>query len=485
MAHATSTRNEALPSARSDGAMRKISRAYPRQQRRADDGLEFGPRQAWPHPGHIRWQRIEADATREWLPVSGECAAFCLVGIVLDGGRGCVVSRPGWRRLRMEPEAMRCSLRCGVCSSVGRRGWRRYAPKRTQTRLGVGHPLLSPRRHMTLELPFLPGTLRGFDERPRKGGLVFAENFPHCMLTAGRKHLHRLSASAAKATSAFPDVRGCGVGVGGGASGLCESSGCEWGAGCDPRKAARCACPFPRLAHSCYPDRTPPPPPSSSSLLLLSPPPPPPSCPPPPPPSSSTTAPRAKRKMNQVYELLDRGYVPDVVLASGDPAAQRAAHPIDRSPSPKTISDCTLATKSEYIRSLQTREIAIEQDKANEQHYEVDTGFMLSSPRKARKVLVLPLRNWQGDARPGRKRRCSTRTAPRPTFVMVRMCWISDVDGVRCRCIWQRGNPKLAHPGAEQLAHAKGVHRLDRRPARIQEPPSAHWRCQDVRVRRG
>lgn len=34
--------------------------------------------------------------------------------------------------------------------------------------------------------------------------------------------------------------------------------------------------------------------------------------------------------------------------------------------------------KLEYVRSLKTREIAIETDKANAQHYEVDTDFMLS-----------------------------------------------------------------------------------------------------------
>lgn len=80
--------------------------------------------------------------------------------------------------------------------------------------------------------------------------------------------------------------------------------------------------------------------------------------------------------MNQVYELLDRGYVPDVVLRRAIRLLN--AQRIRSLAKPEDDFGLHVATKSEYIRSLQTREIAIEQDKANEQHYEVDTGFMLS-----------------------------------------------------------------------------------------------------------
>lgn len=80
--------------------------------------------------------------------------------------------------------------------------------------------------------------------------------------------------------------------------------------------------------------------------------------------------------MNQVYELLDRGYLPDVVL-------RRAIRLLNQQrirslAKPEDDFDKHVSIKKEYIRSLKTREIAIEQDKANQQHYEVDTGFMLS-----------------------------------------------------------------------------------------------------------
>lgn len=80
--------------------------------------------------------------------------------------------------------------------------------------------------------------------------------------------------------------------------------------------------------------------------------------------------------MNQVYELLDRGYVPDVVLRRAIRLLN--AQRIRSLAKPEDDFGLHVATKSEYIRSLHTREIAIEQDKANTQHYEVDTGFMLS-----------------------------------------------------------------------------------------------------------
>lgn len=80
--------------------------------------------------------------------------------------------------------------------------------------------------------------------------------------------------------------------------------------------------------------------------------------------------------MNQVYELLDRGYLPDVVLRRAIRLLN--AQRIRSLAKPEDDFGRHVAFKKEYIRSLKTREIAIEQDKANEQHYEVDTGFMLS-----------------------------------------------------------------------------------------------------------
>ncbi|GAC98299.1 hypothetical protein PHSY_005892 [Pseudozyma hubeiensis SY62] len=80
--------------------------------------------------------------------------------------------------------------------------------------------------------------------------------------------------------------------------------------------------------------------------------------------------------MNQIYELLDRGYVPDVVLRRAIRLLN--AQRIRSLAKPEDDFGQHISLKKEYIRSLKTREIAIEQDKANEQHYEVDTGFMLS-----------------------------------------------------------------------------------------------------------
>lgn len=42
-------------------------------------------------------------------------------------------------------------------------------------------------------------------------------------------------------------------------------------------------------------------------------------------------------------------------------------------------------TKLEYVESLKSRDIAIETEKANQQHYEVDTDFMLSCMGKRAK----------------------------------------------------------------------------------------------------
>ncbi len=85
---------------------------------------------------------------------------------------------------------------------------------------------------------------------------------------------------------------------------------------------------------------------------------------------------RASPTMNQVYELLDRGYLPDVVLRRA--IRMLNAQRIRSLAKPEDDFGKHIAIKKEYIRSLKTREIAIEQDKANKQHYEVDTGFMLS-----------------------------------------------------------------------------------------------------------
>lgn len=78
--------------------------------------------------------------------------------------------------------------------------------------------------------------------------------------------------------------------------------------------------------------------------------------------------------MDYAYAALDRGYIPDFVLRRAIRAlnAQRIAS----LSTGKYSSDHV--KKSQYIDSLKTEEIAIEQDKANEQHYEVDTDFMLS-----------------------------------------------------------------------------------------------------------
>lgn len=80
--------------------------------------------------------------------------------------------------------------------------------------------------------------------------------------------------------------------------------------------------------------------------------------------------------MNQVYELLDRGYLPDVVLRRAIRLLN--AQRIRSLAKPEDDFGKHVEVKKEYIRSLKSREIAIEQDKANQQHYEVDTGFMLS-----------------------------------------------------------------------------------------------------------
>ncbi|SNX87687.1 related to N-methyltransferase [Melanopsichium pennsylvanicum] len=80
--------------------------------------------------------------------------------------------------------------------------------------------------------------------------------------------------------------------------------------------------------------------------------------------------------MNQLYELLDRGYLPDPVLRRAIRLLN--SQRIRSLAKPEHDFGKHIETKKDYIRSLKLREIAIEQDKANQQHYEVDTGFMLS-----------------------------------------------------------------------------------------------------------
>ncbi|CAO1614721.1 unnamed protein product [Sympodiomycopsis kandeliae] len=78
--------------------------------------------------------------------------------------------------------------------------------------------------------------------------------------------------------------------------------------------------------------------------------------------------------MDYAYAALDRGYIPDFLVrrAIRTLLAQRRS----------TLSTGKYSldheNKSKYIESLKTEDIAIETDKANEQHYEVDTDFMLS-----------------------------------------------------------------------------------------------------------
>lgn len=80
--------------------------------------------------------------------------------------------------------------------------------------------------------------------------------------------------------------------------------------------------------------------------------------------------------MDYAYEALDRGYLPDAVVRRAIRLLN--AQRIRTLAKPEDDYGNHIRTKMQYIDSLKTREIAIEQDKANEQHYEVDTGFMLS-----------------------------------------------------------------------------------------------------------
>ncbi|KAN0063992.1 hypothetical protein ACQY0O_003598 [Thecaphora frezii] len=76
------------------------------------------------------------------------------------------------------------------------------------------------------------------------------------------------------------------------------------------------------------------------------------------------------------YEALDRGYLPDPLL-------RRIIRRLNQERLASLVHSwddygAHIEQKLAYVASLQTRQIAIETDKANQQHYEVDTGFMLS-----------------------------------------------------------------------------------------------------------
>lgn len=78
--------------------------------------------------------------------------------------------------------------------------------------------------------------------------------------------------------------------------------------------------------------------------------------------------------MDYAYAALDRGYIPDFIL-------RRVINALNRQRL-ATLSTGSyskdIANKLEYIESLKNREIAIETEKANKQHYEVSTDFMMA-----------------------------------------------------------------------------------------------------------
>ncbi|KAE8216237.1 hypothetical protein CF319_g1954 [Tilletia indica] len=79
--------------------------------------------------------------------------------------------------------------------------------------------------------------------------------------------------------------------------------------------------------------------------------------------------------MNQVYELLDRGYFPDFILR---PIIRHLNNLRIRSLEHGSHAE-NFAYKQRFIEGLKNSEIAIETDKANEQHYEVETDFILTT----------------------------------------------------------------------------------------------------------
>lgn len=73
--------------------------------------------------------------------------------------------------------------------------------------------------------------------------------------------------------------------------------------------------------------------------------------------------------------ILDAGVLPHVVIRQGIRRLLRQRESIIAATSVET----SLATKMGYIDALRTRPMAIEQAKANEQHYEVGTGVLAAS----------------------------------------------------------------------------------------------------------
>ncbi|KAK0517915.1 hypothetical protein OC834_002853, partial [Tilletia horrida] len=79
--------------------------------------------------------------------------------------------------------------------------------------------------------------------------------------------------------------------------------------------------------------------------------------------------------MDYAYELLDRGYFPDFVLK---PIIRHLNNLRIRSLEHGSHA-ANFEYKRRFIEALKSSDIAIETDKANEQHYEVDTDFILST----------------------------------------------------------------------------------------------------------
>ncbi|EPQ28129.1 uncharacterized protein PFL1_04456 [Pseudozyma flocculosa PF-1] len=91
---------------------------------------------------------------------------------------------------------------------------------------------------------------------------------------------------------------------------------------------------------------------------------------------SSLLSPLATTASTAAYDALDRGLIPDAVLRRV--IRRLNAERISSLVLPTPDYGAHIATKLDYVASLKQRQIAIETDKANKQHYEVDTGFMLS-----------------------------------------------------------------------------------------------------------
>ncbi|PWN47408.1 S-adenosyl-L-methionine-dependent methyltransferase [Violaceomyces palustris] len=87
--------------------------------------------------------------------------------------------------------------------------------------------------------------------------------------------------------------------------------------------------------------------------------------------------------MDFAYAALDKGLIPDFALRRAIRALNRQRLASLALPSPNYSQH--IEGKLAYIDSLKKSEIAIETDTANEQHYQVDTEFMLSCMGKRAK----------------------------------------------------------------------------------------------------